>query len=145
VIGWGPIVVVVLSALAGYALVLAAREFMNGAADAIRQHAQSFSPKDRPEGYGRRGGRERGDKRTENEESVLRPSRLGWYDVLGVSQTASLEEIRSAYLRMITLYHPDRVTGLGEEFRLLAEHRAKEINAAYGTARRRHPTWHEGA
>jgi len=57
-----------------------------------------------------------------------------WYEVLGVSPAADLDEIKVAYRRMIALYHPDRVAGLGADLRDLADARAKEINAAYALA-----------
>lgn len=60
-----------------------------------------------------------------------------WHDVLGVSPTASREEIVGAYRSLISQYHPDKVATLGEEFRELAERRAKEINAAYDEAHSR--------
>ncbi|MBW1988792.1 MAG: DnaJ domain-containing protein [Deltaproteobacteria bacterium] len=53
------------------------------------------------------------------------------HDVLGVSPGASREEIRKAYVRLAHQYHPDRVQHLGEEFRILAEEKFKEIQAAY--------------
>ncbi len=53
------------------------------------------------------------------------------YEVLGVRNTASIEEIKGAYRRLSRQYHPDKVSHLGEEFRVLAEERFKEIQGAY--------------
>ncbi|MBX8465813.1 J domain-containing protein [Deinococcus sp. RIT780] len=53
------------------------------------------------------------------------------HEVLEVSPTATLEDIKAAYRRLAKQYHPDRVASLGPEFRLLAEQRMKQINAAY--------------
>ena len=53
------------------------------------------------------------------------------YEVLGVGKNASLDEIKNAYKRLAAKYHPDKVTHLGEEFRVLAEQRFKEIQEAY--------------
>ena len=36
------------------------------------------------------------------------------YEVLGVRETASDEEIRKAYLELVKKYHPDRFTGAGQ-------------------------------
>jgi hypothetical protein len=51
--------------------------------------------------------------------------------ILGVSATASDDEISQAYRRLAQMYHPDKVAGLGPEFQVLADKRMKEINAAY--------------
>jgi len=53
------------------------------------------------------------------------------YKVLGVKRDASIEEIKAAYRRLANQYHPDKVMHLGEEFRILAEKRFKEIQEAY--------------
>ena len=45
--------------------------------------------------------------------------------------TASAEEIKASYRRLIAQYHPDRVATLAPEFRALAEEKSKELNAAY--------------
>ncbi len=48
-----------------------------------------------------------------------------YYDVLGVSRTASADEIRKAYRRLARKYHPDVNKNLG------AENRFKELAEAY--------------
>ena len=53
------------------------------------------------------------------------------YDVLGVPNTATMDEIKSAYRKLAAQYHPDKVAHLGDEFRSLAENRFKEIQQAY--------------
>lgn len=59
---------------------------------------------------------------------------LPWNLVLGVSASASREQIVAAYKQKISQYHPDKVANMGEEIRDLAERRSKEINAAYQAA-----------
>jgi DnaJ like chaperone protein len=60
-----------------------------------------------------------------------------WYKVLEVDSSASLEEIRTAYKRKISQYHPDKVSSLGPEFTLIAEKKSKKINSAYEEAVRK--------
>lgn len=51
-----------------------------------------------------------------------------YYKILGVSQGASADEIKSAYRSLALKYHPDRVP---ESQKKSAEERFKEISAAY--------------
>jgi hypothetical protein len=51
--------------------------------------------------------------------------------VLGVSDSATSDEISTAYRRLAQMYHPDKVAGLAPEFQMLADQRMKEINIAY--------------
>lgn len=57
-----------------------------------------------------------------------------WFEVLGVSRTATLDEVQTAYRSLIRQYHPDKVANLGEELRELAEKKSKDINQAYNDA-----------
>jgi DnaJ-domain-containing protein 1 len=63
---------------------------------------------------------------------------LSWWEVLGTTPNASLDDIRHAYRVQVSRYHPDKVGHLGDEFKVIAERRAKEINAAYNEAMRVH-------
>ncbi|MEW6652160.1 MAG: DnaJ domain-containing protein [Bacteroidota bacterium] len=51
--------------------------------------------------------------------------------VLGLTGKVSKTYIRKKYLEMIAKYHPDKVFELGEELKILAEVKTKQINAAY--------------
>ena len=57
-----------------------------------------------------------------------------WHRVLGISEFAGDDEIRSAYRSLISRYHPDKFSNLGEESKALAERKSKEITAAYREA-----------
>ena len=58
-------------------------------------------------------------------------SRQDPYEILGVARGASIDEIKNAYRKLANKYHPDKVDHLGDEFRVLAEQRFKEIQEAY--------------
>jgi len=52
------------------------------------------------------------------------------YQVLGVSPSATDDEVRKAYRRLALQHHPDKVAALGEDVRKAAEKKFQEINAA---------------
>ena len=53
------------------------------------------------------------------------------YAALGLTSSASPEQVRAAFREKAKEYHPDRVASLAPEFREVAERRMKEINGAY--------------
>jgi hypothetical protein len=62
---------------------------------------------------------------TENEKSIY------FGKILGLTGKVSRSQIRKKYLELIAKYHPDKVSELGEELKLLAETKTKQLNAAY--------------
>jgi DnaJ-class molecular chaperone len=58
-----------------------------------------------------------------------------WWETLKVDKNASPEQVRAAFRREISKYHPDRVEGLGIELKELADRKAKEVNQAYALAK----------
>ena len=54
-----------------------------------------------------------------------------YYAVLGLKPGADAATIKKAHRKLSMKYHTDKVQHLGEEFRLVAEEKMKEINAAY--------------
>lgn len=52
------------------------------------------------------------------------------YKVLGISETATDDEVRQAYKRLALKYHPDRIASQGEEARLNSERKFQQINQA---------------
>jgi hypothetical protein len=57
-----------------------------------------------------------------------------WIRILGVSESATIEEVKEAYKTLIKQNHPDRVQGMSQAFKKLAEVETKKINAAYRQA-----------
>lgn len=51
--------------------------------------------------------------------------------VLGLSGKITPTDIKRCYRELVVKYHPDKVQHLGDEFRDMAEHKAKQINEAY--------------
>lgn len=52
------------------------------------------------------------------------------YKVLGISPSATDDEVKKAYRRLALKHHPDRVATLGDDVRKAAEKKFKEINDA---------------
>lgn len=59
------------------------------------------------------------------------------YEVLGVAEDASDDEVKKAYRRLMNQHHPDKLVakGLPEEMMQLAKEKTQEIKAAYETIR----------
>jgi hypothetical protein len=54
-----------------------------------------------------------------------------WFKVLGLSHSATIEQVKEAYKTLIKQNHPDRVHGMAPAFMYLAETETKKLNAAY--------------
>lgn len=53
------------------------------------------------------------------------------YAALGLTSDASDAEVEQAYRRLISQYHPDKLSGAADELRQQAEAKARDINNAY--------------
>jgi DnaJ like chaperone protein len=80
------------------------------------------------------GGSKANGEQANRDEKTERRGGTPWSLVLDVSADASMEEIKAAYLKRISEYHPDKVAALGKEIREVAERKSKEINVAYSFA-----------
>jgi hypothetical protein len=100
-------------------------------ADNLMTHRQEASPKSAKSRTGPASGSS--ENRRSRSHTVIQPESLkSPYAVLGISVSASSEEIKIAYRKMASLYHPDKVAHLAPEFREMADKKMKEINTAYG-------------
>lgn len=60
------------------------------------------------------------------------PASAEYYaELLGVRPDADFATIKKAYRQRVMEYHPDRVSGLGEDLQKLAERKMKELNEAF--------------
>ena len=62
--------------------------------------------------------------------------RLSPYDILGLKPGASQEDIKKAYRKLISRYHPDKFSHLGKEFEETARQRTQDIIDAYQRLRK---------
>ena len=98
----------------------------------MTSYRQESPPRsDKSTGAGRTSGSER--KRSSSHAVIWQESSKSPYEILGIGVSASREEIRIAYRKMASLYHPDKVAHLAPEFREMADRKMKEINTAYGS------------
>lgn len=58
-----------------------------------------------------------------------------WYRVLHVERNSSPDEIKKSYRELMKFYHTDRVNGLDDKIKKIAEEQTKKINAAYAEAK----------
>ncbi|NOK60300.1 MAG: molecular chaperone DnaJ [Chloroflexi bacterium AL-W] len=56
---------------------------------------------------------------------------LDFYELLNVQRTASLDEIRRAYRREISKYHPDRFVSAAPDEQMYAQQRSQRLTGAY--------------
>jgi DnaJ-class molecular chaperone len=56
---------------------------------------------------------------------------MTYYDILGVSRTASTEDIKRAYRQLAQDFHPDKLTGIPPAVAKLAEEKFKDVQEAY--------------
>lgn len=71
---------------------------------------------------------------------MLDPEKLTAYELLGLSPSASMMEIKTAYRKRVKECHPDLFAGMDEQAKALAERWTRALNAAYATLNPRHRT-----
>lgn len=94
----------------------------------------------RQSGGGQSGGGQTGEGRRRHDEAQRKPGERDdayYYTVLGLPVTASVDEIRRSYRKLMSQYHPDRVATLDADSQRRATEKAKAINEAYQIIERR--------
>ena len=80
--------------------------------------------------------RQREEDRRQTGGDASRGPPREWWDILGTTPQATMEDVKRAYRDKVRQYHPDKVMGLAPEFIELAEQRTRELNAALEQAKR---------
>ncbi|MGC2593724.1 MAG: J domain-containing protein [Xanthobacteraceae bacterium] len=57
-----------------------------------------------------------------------------WYDVLGLPSSATIEQVKEAFKRLVKQNHPDRLHDMSPALRALAETETKRLNAVFRQA-----------
>lgn len=58
-------------------------------------------------------------------------------EIMGLSQGKTLKEYKRAYLQLMKLYHSDKLSGLSDELRKQEEEKAKTLNVAMNTIKKK--------
>jgi DnaJ-domain-containing protein 1 len=65
--------------------------------------------------------------------NALRSNVAKCFAILDLDEDASLSEIKAAFRKKMSGYHPDKVSGLGDKLKQVAEEETKLLNIAYQT------------
>jgi DnaJ-class molecular chaperone len=120
--GWLEFSVVLGAGLLGFAIVNAFIDYRRKEYQSQEQPRQNSEKEDKTRAE---------EQDHPKQDSTPRP----WWEVLKVDRDASIVQIKEAFRREISKYHPDRVEGLGKELRDLADEKSKEVNRAYTSAK----------
>jgi len=60
-----------------------------------------------------------------------------WYKILGLTKDATDSEVKKAYRKMAVKYHPDKLIGVSEDIKKLAEKKFLAVKEAYEQIKRK--------
>ena len=131
-------IVVIAAFIGGYSIV----SFVFKRLNSQSQEADSGDRSKAEDGayFGGDYGDDRNDTYSQREERGAEPFAERWESrnleeryarVLGLSPTATATEVKRAYRKLLSKYHPDKVVHLGPEFKGIAEEKTREILEAY--------------
>lgn len=72
------------------------------------------------------------------DENVSNNTQEFYSSILKLSQNPTIDEIKKNYRNEIRKYHPDKLDHLGEEFKIIAEKKTKELNTSYSYFRKKY-------
>ena len=83
--------------------------------------------------FGKKNSAKKNSKQSTKEEIKVNAEvkELSPYDILEIEPNASEKEIKTAYKKLISQYHPDKVEHLGDELKDKAMEKTLEIKKAY--------------
>ena len=68
---------------------------------------------------------------SKNESNTTDNINQKYYAILGLKNGASIDEIKKAYRRLAKEYHPDKLAGVNESIKKIAEEKFREVQQAY--------------
>lgn len=77
-------------------------------------------------------------RKAEPSPPMTEPHAIRYGRVLGLHGKVTVSDIKNAYRKNISQYHPDKVSHLGPEFRTIAEDKTKDIVEAYSWFRKQY-------
>ncbi len=98
-----------------------------------RQRAQTFDQSSQDRAHNYKNYNKANGESSSCSTNQAQDSSFPWdpYKILEIERGASQDDIKQAYRKLAGKYHPDKVDHLGDEFKVLAEKRFKEIQQAY--------------
>ncbi len=117
-------------------------EELRKAEEELRREApRSGRSSNQQQGSGKSGGQHKQqEQQHRQQEGKRKPGEKDdayYFGVLGLTPQANNDEVKRAYRKLMSQYHPDRVASLGADLQKTAVEKSKSINEAYMIIERR--------